>query len=170
MTPALKYNGKKIIWSQKSYKATSGMKGYQLVSNQCLKDKGPVPEGLYKVYIQDLGEAQDDETNTCSLKPAWGVQSIPRGTKAGDCEPYWANWGYNRARLEPANIETKTKCDPTRGGFYLHDSTKGYSHGCIEVETNLLKELKQHSIRTGLSRILLQVKYEGKTTYGKTDQ
>lgn len=170
MTPALQYTGTKITWSQQSFKATSGMEGYQLASNQCLKDKGPVPEGLYKVYINDLGVAQDDGTNTCSLKPAWGTQSIPRGDAAGMCDPYWANWGYNRARMEPANSDTKNKCNPIRGGFYLHDSTKGYSHGCIEVEAGLLEKLKQYSKKTGMSKLLLKVKYEGKTTYGKTDQ
>ena len=72
--------------------------------------------------------------------------------------------------MEPANNETKLKCNPIRGGFYLHDSTKGYSHGCIEVDTDLLSELKNHSKRTGLNRLLLEVKYKGTTTYGKTDQ
>lgn len=170
MTPSLKYNGNKVTWTQKSYKATSCMKGYQLVSNQCLKNKGPVPEGLYKVYINDLGIAEDNGNGTCSLKPAWGIQSIPRGEDAGSCESFWANWGYNRARLEPANSDTKSKCNPIRGGFYLHDSTKGFSHGCIEVESKLLVGLKEHGAKTGLSRIILQVEYEGTTTYGKTDK
>ena len=70
MTPSLTYNGPKVLWGKRSYKATSGMQGYQLVSNQCLKDKGPVPEGLYKVFINDLGLAEDNGTNTCSLKLA----------------------------------------------------------------------------------------------------
>ncbi|GAA4359497.1 DUF2778 domain-containing protein [Kangiella marina] len=170
MTPSLTYNGTKVLWGKRSYKATSGMQGYQLVSDQCLKDKGPVPEGLYKVFINDLGLAEDNGTNTCSLKPAWGIQTIPRNELAGSCEPYWSNWGFHRARMEPANNETKRKCNPIRGGFYLHDSTKGYSHGCIEVDTDLLSELKNHSKRTGLNRLLLEVKYKGTTTYGKTDQ
>jgi hypothetical protein len=169
MTVKLTYSGTHIYWSHKAYKATSGMKDYQLVKNQCLKDKGPVPEGLYKVFINDMGEAEDNGANACTLKPAWGIQSIPRGVAAGKCEPYWANWGYNRARMEPANSETKLKCNPIRAGFYLHDSTKGYSHGCIEVETKLLSDLKTYSKKSGISRVLLQVEYKGNTTYGKTD-
>ena len=44
----------------------------------------------------------------------------------------WANWGNNRVRFEPADVITKNKCKTNRGEFYLHDSVKIYSHGCIE--------------------------------------
>lgn len=63
-----------------------------------------------------------------------GLEYHPRGQAAGTCEIYWANWGYNRIRLESADEKTRKACGGKRGGFYIHDSTKGYSHGCIEVE------------------------------------
>lgn len=42
------------------------------------------------------------------------------------------NWGYNRIRLESADEKTRKACGGKRGGFYIHDSTKGYSHGCMK--------------------------------------
>src|SRR5579871_5822353 len=118
----LKLNG------QGTFQATTGLRDSQLPQYQCRKDSGPIPEGVYRVLIGDKGTAHDDGTGHCQLAPGWGLQTIPRGAAAGDCERYWANWGLNRARLEPANVETLHACTPQRGGFYLHDSTKGYSH------------------------------------------
>lgn len=56
-----------------------------------------------------------------------------------------------------------------RGGFYLHDSIKGYSHGCIEADTKLFVHLrKYHSITKKLT-VILQVKYApGRGTNGGT--
>jgi len=62
-----------------------------------------------------------------------------------------------------------------RGGFYIHDSTKGYTHGCIEVEPRFFEVLR-HLIATMQSphgrpkdRLNLLVKYlPGQTTNGGT--
>lgn len=165
------YDGQTIAWPGKgTFKATSGLPGFQAPKNTCVPDSGPVPEGFYKVFIADHGTAKDDGSGYCSLKPSWGIQQIPRGTSAGSCEPYWANWGRNRARLEPADIPTKHRCLPLmRGGFYLHDSTKGFSHGCIEVETRLFPLLKSFHKTTKKSALILKVSYvSGRSTNGGT--
>ena len=158
------YDGQFIKWNDKRlvFKATSGMPGHQMPEKQCIPDAGPVPEGLYKVYIVDHG--------ACALKPSWGIQEIPRGAKAGACEPYWANWGKNRARMEPADEPTKKHCAPvSRGGFYLHDSVKGYSHGCIEVDTKIFKHLREYYTAKKKQTVILQVKYiAGRSTNGGT--
>ena len=72
--------------------------------------------------------------------------------------------------MEPANESTKKKCSPIhRGGFYLHDSTKGYSHGCIEVESKLFGHLRKYHDASKKQFIILQVKYvAGKNTNGGT--
>ncbi|WP_075179422.1 tlde1 domain-containing protein [Neptunomonas phycophila] len=165
------YDGQYLDWSGKGlYRASSGLPDNQLSSKQCEKDIGPLPEGYYKVFIAPQGIAQDNGDGRCALKPAWGIQTIPRGIAAGQCDPYWANWGFNRARLEPANTETKLKCSPVqRGGFYLHDSIKGYSHGCIEVEGSIFPLLRKHYENTKKSTIILKIKYAGESTYGFTD-
>ena len=168
----LYYDGQTVKWSDKGtiFKATSGMKGHQVPGEQCIPDAGPVPEGEYKVFIADHGIAKDDGRGICALKPSWGIQEIPRGAKAGSCDRYWANWGKNRARMEPANESTKKSCAPVnRGGFYLHDSTKGFSHGCIEVETSLFKHLRNHHSSTKKQYVIIQVKYvAGRGTNGGT--
>jgi hypothetical protein len=166
------YDGQFIKWNDKRlvFKATSGMPGHQMPEKQCMPDAGPVPEGLYKVYIVDHGLAKDDGRGACALKPSWGIQEIPRGAKAGACEPYWANWGKNRARMEPADEPTKKHCAPvSRGGFYLHDSVKGYSHGCIEVDTKIFKHLREYYTAKKKQTVILQVKYiAGRSTNGGT--
>lgn|SRR3990167_1570848 len=172
MKNELFYDGQFLKWKDKGlvFKATSGMPSHQMPGEQCLPDAGPVPEGNYKVFIVNQGVAKDDGRGICALSPAWGIQEIPRGAKAGPCESYWANWGVNRARMEPADGATKKQCAPiSRGGFYLHDSVKGYSHGCIEVETTLFDHLRQHYTKTKKQVILLQVKYvPGRSTNGGT--
>ena len=134
------------------------------------KFSGPIPEGFYKVFLGDHGQAKDDGRGLCALKPSWGIQSISSGEAAGECAPYWANWGKNRARMEPADLATKSKCSPTmRGGFYLHDSTKGYSHGCIEVENRIFPLLRAFNKSTNKNTIILKVKYnKGVVTNGGT--
>jgi hypothetical protein len=46
-----------------------------------------------------------------------------------------------------------------RGGFYLHDSTKGYSHGCIEVEPSFLSILRARAANATRGYFLLKVTY-----------
>ena len=156
----LVFNGKEVRWhGQGTFKATSGMHNYQYPQYQCRPDEGPIPAGNYYIPLI-LGDlAEDDGTGRCNLKPSWQLQEIPRGEAAGDCEPYWANWGYNRVRFEAANQVTKTKCNPGRGGFYLHDSTKGYSHGCIEVEGRFFNALREFLKTSKLKRLNLKVIY-----------
>lgn len=165
------YDGQVIFWPGKgNFKATSGMPGSQLPKNSCTPDYGPIPEGVYKVFISDHGMARDDGTGNCALKPSWGIQEIPRGNVAGICEPYWANWGSTRARMEPANVATKKRCSPImRAGFYLHDSTKGYNRGCIETEMRLFLLLRTFHKTTKRSTIIFKVSYvKGRLTNGNT--
>lgn len=166
------YDGRFVKWNDKelAFKATSGMDGHQMPGEQCTPDAGPLPEGVYKVYISDHGTAKDNGRDICALSPSWGLQKIPRGSKAGSCEPYWANWGHNRARMEPADEKTKKRCAPvSRGGFYLHDSIKGFSHGCIEVDTKLFIHFRELHSSTKRQTIIIQVKYTaGRSTNGGT--
>ncbi|MFC4483141.1 tlde1 domain-containing protein [Cupriavidus campinensis] len=167
--PDMKFDGQVLSWiGSGTFKATTGLAGHQHPNNQCVKDSGPIPEGMYKVLVTDLGVAKDDGTGQCNLSPGWGVQRIPRGADAGMCETYWANWGRNRARLEPADIKTSKACTPKRAGFYIHDSTKGYSHGCIEVEPRFFAILRARAT-SQRSHFILSVKYvPGRATNGGT--
>lgn len=186
MKEKLVYDGQQLHWQNPrdggvaaSFKATSGMNhpsvgNFQNTSQICTPEYGPVPTGVYvlKLWI-DPGPAKIDPA-TCGLEPSWKIQTIPRGKDAKfpkmDCEPYVANWGHHRIRFEPADGPTRAICKPVhRGGFYLHDSTKGFSHGCIEVETAFFTRLKRYasSGHAGTS-LTLEVNYAHKSTYGGT--
>lgn len=161
----MKYDGQVLMWAGKSYKATSGMPGDQNADKQHVPDAGPVPAGRYKVFIADLGPAKVSDAATCTLAPAWGVEAIPRGRDAGSCEQYWANWGRNRVRMEPMD-RSKTF---GRGGFYLHDSTKGFSHGCIEIAGPFFTALRNYGQMTRRRHLILKVEYAAhRSTYGGT--
>lgn len=156
----MEFDGQVLIWNRSGrFKATTGLPDYQRPKEQCANNGGPIPEGFYKVFATDLGTAKDDGTGFCNLAPAWGIQKIPRDAAAGGCEAYWANWGRNRTRLEPADIKTRNACSPSRGGFYLHDSTKGYSHGCIEAEPMFFTVLRSRATSVHRGYFILKVKY-----------
>jgi hypothetical protein len=42
----LVYDGQTVTWGTQTFKAASGLPGYQQPANQCQKDSGPIPEGL----------------------------------------------------------------------------------------------------------------------------
>lgn len=109
---SLAYTGTELKWHGRgTFKAASGMKGYQYPEDQCVPDKGPVPEGKYYIPLILGALAEDDGSGFCVLKPSWQVQEIPRGESAGECDPYWDNWGYNRVRFEPYDEVTKKDAD-----------------------------------------------------------
>lgn len=171
----LQYDGQTLRWNgYGTYKATSGLEGLQDPKYQCVSDGGPLPEGTYRLQLAvDRNNAQDDGTGSCSLRPARPMQYIPRGADAGECEPYWANWGYRRVRLEAADSHTRAQCGGRRSGFYLHDSTKGYSHGCIEVEGSFFNALVSFVAAQPAKRarkfLTLSVRYlPGRATNGGT--
>lgn len=85
----LVYDGTKLTWIGKGvFKATSGMEGFQLPKDQCLPERGPVPEGNYYIPLIEGTYAVDDGSGICQLKPSWRLEKIPRGKEAGECEPY----------------------------------------------------------------------------------
>jgi len=67
-------------------------------------------------------------------------------------------------------LATKSRCSPVmRGCFYIHDSTKGYSRGCIEVEPRIFPLLRDFNITTRKNMIIIKVKYKkGVATNGGT--
>ena len=158
--PDLIYDGQTLTWNgHGTYRASSGMVGFQLPRQQCVPEKGPVPSGNYAIALtEDKKPGQDDGTGICNLKPSSKIQRIPRGKDAGDCEPYWSLWGFYRVRLEPADAETAQRCKPWRGGFYIHDSEKGFTHGCIEVEPGFFKELLAYLAAMRARRVPLRKK------------
>ncbi|MHB8137726.1 MAG: tlde1 domain-containing protein [Smithellaceae bacterium] len=178
MSHDMLYDGQTLKWTGNgSFKATSGFRNdytkenYQDPSYQCTPEKGPVPEGNYYIPVIEGKYAKDDGKGICRLNPSWHIEKIPRGEMAGPmCEPAWANWGFNRVRFVAADQATKNVCQPTmRDGFYLHDSTKGFSHGCIEVEGKFFNILRAYIKKSDDKRLKLKIQYvPGRSTNGGT--
>lgn len=181
----LHYNGTQLLFYIKgesihlAFKATSGIAGiypdgtkvdFQNSAYQCFPDEGPIPAGRYKLYLKNASEkAKRKNSNTCNLVPQKYIQEIPFGDDAGDCKETWALWGKNRVRLYPDDNGIHNPCTIRRSGFYIHDSTKGYTHGCIETETRFFDRLREHAAKTKEDHILLIVTYYPKSsTYGGT--
>jgi len=153
MNVDMRYDGQKVTWNrQGTFKATSGLPGYQVRQQQCLPEHGPIPEGVYTIDVSgDPRPARDDGTHRCNLAWSPKLETIPRG--AGICEPVWANWGRRRLALTPLDDHTRKACETQRGGFFLHDSAKGYTHGCVEIEGRFFEVLR--SYREGMKRQIL---------------
>lgn len=166
----LSFNGTRLIWNgYGDFKATSGQKDHQNAAHQTLSDFGPIPEGSYFFHavLQPraatlIGPGQLDRRE--------GIQSVPQSLSYNGETYDLAPWGPDRVRLSVTRID-----DPRarhRGGFYLHDSVKGYSHGCVEVEGRFFTQLRAYTRSQGARKILhLRVQYPAKdaSTYGGTD-
>lgn len=175
--PDLEYDGQKVTWGAKGqvYKASSGLPAdkdspeSRDTKYYCVKDHGPVPEGNYTLSTTvDPKDYATVDKDSCTVYAGSGIQQIPRGADAGECEKYWVNWGKNRVALQPADDATRTACSPQRDGFYLHDSVKGFSHGCIEMEGRFFADLREHAKSSNGRRMTLVVKYKHQSTQGGT--
>jgi hypothetical protein len=165
----LLFDGQLLTWAGHGhFRATSGLTGHQSPDEECTPEAGPTPQGLYVVPLTAgwARAAKIDPSVACRILPGRGWERIPRGTR---CEPYFANWGYNRVRFYAADVLTQHRCTPTRDGFYLHDSTKGFSHGCIEVENRFFGDIASLASSGRVHNFMLTVRYvAGRPTYGGT--
>jgi len=130
------YFGKHICWYKSLpssgplvFPATSGLPGHQIALFQKEKDHGPVPEGLYVVQARmDAKQSTHELANRLGDESTANMRTGIQALRIGGNGPVDPNWGTFRVRLEP--IEGNMY---GRGGFYLHNSQKGFSHGCIEI-------------------------------------
>jgi hypothetical protein len=121
------------------FDASSGL--FSIASAQNQPDNGPLPEGTYrlKAELDPLQNSIDKANAALRNEPGpngpisntrQGIQYLPIGGNPGS--PLVApQWGSMRVRLEPTSASSQ------RGGFYLHNSAKGYTHGCVEVGSSL---------------------------------
>ncbi len=147
------YLGQYVVWRRSLppegdtpgllvFSASSGKNG--VASAQKMRDIGPLPEGKYKLLAQfDPQQSTVDQANALlkegdapgrgpfqNTRP--GIQLLP----VGGAGPVNVQWGAMRVRLDP------TFAVPgNRSGFYLHDSHKGYTSGCVEVRRDTGRHL-----------------------------
>lgn len=169
------YNGQHIYWIAgkygssdrilASFNASSGFSNFQKAEYSNVKNLGPVPEGKYWVLLApDPSRIAKASKITGELlpHPKGGIERIPKTTLSSDGREWvYTAWGTIRARLSP-DRSTNTQ---GRSHFYLHDSTKGYSHGCIEVDHRLFDKLIR--ARNKFTKIALMVKYSSPETITK---
>jgi RHS repeat-associated protein len=158
----IEYTGEKINWYGGNYPdrsqpglwcwARSGRDGYQLPREQNNPDRGPVPEGGYTINLRkDPNRVAGLSGGT--LAADTGIQRIPTTGPDGQRLRYIpGNWGSWRARLEP-------DVPGDRYSFYIHNSRKGQTKGCIETCDDLLDELLKYRKRN--DRIRVYVDYTG---------
>ena len=199
MSVLLIYDGQKLTWDEPgnpaTYKASSGLIGpkhrmflydgaihvfmedYRWTWYEKMRDHGPIPSGIYKVATGvPRNPYATYDPSICGLTNSFTIQQIPRGgkeddepgrTTAGRCEAPWANWGYHRVGLVPHSGMVA----PHRSGFYIHDSSKGFTHGCVETEQKFFVErLYPYAAKAAGTKMLLTVRYTKGAfrTYGGT--
>ena len=136
--------------------ATSGLTNYQEPRLANVRDAGPVPAGWYTVDLRPDPWRVATIGPTGKLNSNVGIQRIPRlgndGLPLRDIPGLWGSW---RARLQADK--------PTgRDNFYLHDSHKGETSGCIETCTELFQQLFMY--RMIADSIRVHVDYTGVTS------
>jgi hypothetical protein len=141
-----------------SYKATSGNNeakftngktlNAQFAKYQNLIGNGPTPEGKYSINLApDPNRLAKIDLNSGTLlpNPKGGIEKIPGATPNPNHQGYeflpQNVWGENRAKLDPAK---GNDLDGRENSFYIHDSDKGYTHGCIEVEPAFFNQLLEY--------------------------
>jgi hypothetical protein len=167
------YNGILLEWAgHGKWKATSGVGDYQKPEHQAKKDKGPIPAGLYDVPLILGGAAvPSGHLNfTVHYKPSLTIQEMPTDFYVpGNPTPFVQDtaWGCHRVGLKIIQFDDPEKCGH-RSGFYIHDSQKGYSKGCIETEKEFFEQLipfaQQQRRSGGVAALKLRVNYAGQTT------
>jgi len=170
MNPDMTFDGQVLTWlGHGHFKATSGADRFQWPEEQCRPMAGPLPQGFYQISLLDEGVAHTVGSHACGLVAGSGIQKIPRGPVGNPCERPWMRWGANRVRLMAADPMTAHACSTHRDNFYIHDSAKGYSHGCIEVEGTFFPMLRTYAHSAAKDHLVLQVKYvPGRKTNGGT--
>ena len=121
----LKFNGRRLGLYEngkllRSWNAVSGRERFQDKKYQSVKDKGPLPEGVYALRMRRYQEI--------SVKDVfWGHFSF--GAWPGEKEA----WGRQRICLDPS-LEMDTL---GRSGFSIHGGSFPGSAGCIDLTNQM---------------------------------
>lgn len=121
----LTFDGRKLGWNQggqeiKSWPAMSGNADYQSARYQGVVNKGPIPEGMWRVN-QDRYQNYDSHQNWWGKVKSWGGAGTWRGGRT--------IWGNNRVWLEPSPYTNARG----RDNFSIHGGSAFGSAGCIDL-------------------------------------
>ena len=93
--------------------------------------------------------------------PNGGIERIPDFVENPNKQGYgwtYTEWGKHRAYLTPDKVTGAKNSERDNYSYYLHDSQKGYTHGCTEVETELFDRLNEYR-NSGNTKIDVIVNY-----------
>ncbi len=158
--------------------ATSGYHGYRIAGESTKKDPegksvpGPVPQGKWSINLQPdvyTRMAKQNTDRTLKPNPQGGMELIPNSRSPDTnrmVQGEW-HWGHMRARLEP---QTRKQLHGRENNFYIHDSHKGETHGCVETKSEIMEFLLGY--RVNHERIDVDVTYKdaSTSTRGKTER
>ena len=171
------------------YKSTSGFKGtvqsdvlgetkmnLQNESYQWVPGGGPTVAGEYELKLGTELEKKAKVKNHDLERANVGIESLKDlpGLTKEENESLLSAWGEHRVRMHPVNVkhpQSKYGVDKRDlESFYFHDSKKGYTSGCHEVESRFFDDLKKY-IKSGNTTIKVMVSYtKDQSTYGGTDK
>ena len=142
-----------------TYKATSEFRGpdqngkmwnLQKAKYQNVRNGGPTPEGRYHInLIPDPSRIAETDLKTGELKRNLdgGIEKIPESVDNPNNPGrvwHYPDWGENRAYLAPDVVTGAKDSERDNKSYYFHDSQKGYTHGCTEVEKGLFDKLNDY--------------------------
>jgi RHS repeat-associated protein len=165
------YNGQKVDddllkKANKTFEASSGYatkyKDYRKAEKSTIKDRGPTPQGHYSIDLSLDPNRTAKSDSEDQLVKGEGIQ------KTGWDED--SEWGKRRAHLDPVAVTDNTQ-GRDNNSYYLHDSSKGYTHGCTEVQPNVIDDLinRRKELNSSISALesVIQV-YKGILNEQKT--
>jgi len=127
---------------------------------------GPTVVGDYKLNLEpDPSRIAKFNKNELLRNTYGGIEQIPI--------PFIDAWGLERVRLEKEHIvfpQHVINCDRDIHSFYFHDSRKGSTSGCTEVDGKffeLLKKYRAKMKKEKCKKLEIRVKVDYKVTYPK---
>lgn len=127
-THSLLFDGKYLYWMRNGqgyhkWPAVSGRTGYQTKISQAIKDKGPIPEGIWNVRHRRY-QVMPSRSWIQKVLAELGRTTWPGGE---------SSWGRQRVWLEPSK-KTQTY---GRSGFSIHGGDTPGSAGCIDLVSKM---------------------------------
>jgi hypothetical protein len=167
-TDDLRYTFNASSGSDKARKTTTTADGTKTVEDidvryaeyQSFSNVGPTPEGKYELSLEEDPD-RTAEIENGQLKRGNGIEKIPENEPVPDQPGYvydFSNWGKNRVRMQPLKVIGATSKQRDLNSFYFHDSEKGYSHGCTEVQGEFFNVLQDYR-SAGNAKIEVRVAY-----------
>ena len=128
---------------------------------------GPVPHGSYTINLSLNPDRQAKVGSNGETIPGEGIERITI-VRNGIEQARYPAWGSIRAKLD---ADPGTNLGGRDGNFYFHNSDKGYTHGCVETESEFFSYLLYiRKIQPTLIRVKIEYPSKNASTNGHTNR